>query len=140
MYHYLTAIISPSHSSQAKGDFSSAAELPLPAKSPSRIPFIYTALVIVPVVTVEQLVVRRGSRELVESFYISSGCFQTCLWQHPLNSLTELVLYPQPLLIFCRWNPLPSDSMRALSSTAVPSGSHRSMRLTWACFWSRASQ
>ena len=25
--------------------------------------------------------------------------------------------------------------MRALSSTAVPSGSHRSMRLIWTCFW-----
>ena len=46
-----------SHPSQAKGDFRSAAELPLPAKSPSRIPLIYTAPVIVPVVIVEQLVV-----------------------------------------------------------------------------------
>ena len=63
-----------SHPSQAKGDFCSAAELPLPIQSPSRIPSIYTAPVIVPVVIVEQLVVRRGSHELVESFYISSGC------------------------------------------------------------------
>jgi hypothetical protein len=88
-----------SHPSQAQRDFCRAAELPLPAKPSSRIPLIYTAPVIVPVVIV------------------------------------ELVLYPRPPLILCRWSPFPSNSVRALSGTTVPSGSHRSTRLTWVCFW-----
>jgi hypothetical protein len=101
----------------------------LPAKSPSSISLIYTAPVIVPVVC-------RGSHELVKNFYASSGCWAPRLvcGSNSLNSLTELAPYPRPLLIFCRWSPLPFDSVRALSSTAVPSGSHRSIRLTWACF------
>jgi hypothetical protein len=62
-----------SHLSQAQG------ELPLLAKPSPRIPIIYTAPVIVPVVIVEQLVAHRGNHELVESLYISSGCWNSRL-------------------------------------------------------------